>query len=105
MSRPTSAREQAGGRIAVRPPALVEAAQGVREAARSAQDAAAALGRSVGSAAAFGGAEQSFASMGRAWIADLGLLVREVAELATRVESAAVDYVRTDVAAGGKGLG
>src|SRR5207248_1065384 len=105
VTRPTTAPELTGGRIAVRPPALVEAAQGVRQAARSAQEAVDSLRRSVATASAFGPAQASFEAMGRSWLDELGLLLCDAAVLATRVESAAVDYVRTDLVAGGRWAG
>ncbi len=101
MSRTTQASGLGGGPIAVRPPALVEAAQGVRAAARVADQSAAELARSLAAAGAFGAAQGSFAGMGRSWLDELRLLVREAGELSVRVEAAAADYVRTDATAGG----
>ena len=96
-----TAREIAGGRILVRPPALVEAAQGVLAGARCAQESADAFAASLTSAVAFGAARGSYTAVGRAWLEELRLVVHDAAALAARLEAAAGDYVRTDVLAGG----
>ena len=82
----------------VRPPALVEAAAGVRAAVRAVDESAASLARSLGAVGVFGAAQGSFAGMGRGWLDELGLIARQVGELSVSVESAAADYLRTDAA-------
>ncbi len=82
----------------VRPPALVEAAAGVRAAVRVVDESVASLAGSLDAVGLFGAAQGSFAGMGRAWLDELGLLARQVAELSVSVESAAADYLRTDAA-------
>jgi hypothetical protein len=89
----------AGGPIAVRPPALVEAAEGVRAAVRVVDESAVSLAESLTAVAVFGSAQGSFAGMGRAWLDELRLLVHQVGALSASVEAAAADYLRTDAAA------
>jgi uncharacterized protein YukE len=87
----------------VRPPALVEAAAGVRAAARVVEECAAAVQHSVGGCAVFGDAQSAYASWVAAWAAELGQLARETAWLSACVEAAATDYLRTDARAAGAG--
>jgi uncharacterized protein YukE len=101
LTRASVPSELASGPIAVRPPALVEAAQGVRAAARVADESAAQLERALAMAAVFGSAQVAFAGMSRSWLAELRVLVRAAGELSTSVEAAAADYVRADVRAAG----
>lgn len=82
----------------MRPPALVEAAAGVRAAVRAVDESVESLARSLGAVDVFGAAQGSFAAMGRGWLDELGLLARQVGELSVSVESAAADYLRTDAA-------
>jgi hypothetical protein len=91
------------GEVLVRPPALVEAAAGVRAAARVVEDCAAALRRSVAGCVVFGDAEAAYAAWAASWADELGLLARETAQLSSCVETAALDYLRTDVRAAGAG--
>jgi uncharacterized protein YukE len=92
---------ETSGQVRVRPPALVEAAAGVRAAARVVEDTAAALTSSRAGCLAFGAAQAGYAGWAGAWAEELALLVREAAHLATCVEAAALDYLRTDAAAAG----
>lgn len=87
----------------VRPAALVEAAAGVRAAARVVEECAAAVQRSIGGCVVFGEAQGDYASWAASWAGELGLLARETAQLSSCVEAAAVDYLRTDARAAGAG--
>jgi len=92
---------EASGQVCVRPPALVEAAAGVRAAARVVEQAAAALTSSRAGCLAFGAAHAGYGAWAGAWADELALLVHEAAHLSTCVEAAALDYLRTDAAAAG----
>ena len=89
--------------MCVRPPALVEAAAGVRAAARVVEECAAVVERSIAGCVVFGDAQAAYASWSAAWAGELGLLARETARLSSCVEAAAADYVRTDSLAAGRG--
>ena len=100
--RPPSPYDTSGA-VWVRPPALVEAAAGVRASARVVEECATAVSRSLAGCVAFGGAQAAYGSWAGAWAAELALLARETARLSDCVEATAVDYVRTDAAAAGAG--
>jgi uncharacterized protein YukE len=89
--------------VEVRPPALVEAAAGVRSAAASAGRLRAELARRRGRDLAFGAAAHSFAGFVVAWEDELDRLGRVAGEIAMAVESAAADYLLTDARAAGAG--
>jgi hypothetical protein len=93
----------ASGEVCVRPPALVEAAAGVRAAARVVEECATAVRRSVSGCVVFGDAHAAYASWAAAWAGELALLAAETARLSSSVEAAAADYVRTDALAAGPG--
>jgi hypothetical protein len=100
--RPPSPYDSSGA-VWVRPPALVEAAAGVRAAARVVEECSTSLSRSLGGCLAFGDAQVAYRSWAGAWAGELALLARETAQLSDCVEATAVDYLRTDARAAGAG--
>jgi hypothetical protein len=95
--------DDGSGRVLVRPPALIEAAAGVRAAARVVEQCATALAHTVGGCVVFGDAQEAYRTWAAAWAGELTLLARETALLSTRVEATAADYLRTDARAMGPG--
>ena len=91
----------ASGAVWVRPPALVEAAAGVRATARFVARCAAEIATSAPCSPAFGDAQHAYAEWAHAWRDQLDLLVRRTTELSSAVEATAADYLRTDAVAAG----